>query len=77
MGEIIIKIPNKVNLEYKISDSMEIEKLIKKFEKMKTKSSKKVLVDNSIVGIWKNKFSPKKNSVNIAKELRKEAWTRS
>ncbi|MBS1552287.1 MAG: hypothetical protein JST15_09505 [Bacteroidetes bacterium] len=77
MGEIILKIPKKIKLEYRISDQAEAEKLIDKFEKMKSRSTKKKNIDESIVGIWKNRFPTNQSSVENAKELRKKAWTRS
>lgn len=77
MGEIILKISKKIKLEYRISDNDEADRLIKKFEKMKTQSLKKKNIDESIVGIWKNRFPVNQNSIEISKELRKKAWTRS
>ncbi|MGB4853314.1 MAG: hypothetical protein WBQ38_13445 [Ignavibacteria bacterium] len=76
MGEIILKISKKIKLEYRISDNDEADRLIKKFEKMKTKPFKKKNIDESIVGIWKNRFPTNQSSVENAKELRKKAWTR-
>ena len=78
MGKIILKIPKKVKLEYQINDVNEAENLIKRFEKLnKSKKKKRSLKDNEqIIGIWKNRFPINKSSVQIAKELRKKAWTR-
>ena len=77
MGEMILKIQKRVKLEYRISDKAEVERLIKQFEKLKSQSGKKNNETESIVGIWKDRFPSNKNSVDVAKELRTKAWTRS
>jgi len=79
MGKIILRIPRRIILEYQISDNAEVEKLIKKFEKIKKENSQngsKVTSNEKVVGIWKDRFPSNKSSVAIAKQLRKKAWTR-
>jgi hypothetical protein len=53
---------------------LEILKLIGIIEKRTSVSSKKKIVDKSIVGIWKDKFPKNKSTIKIAKDLRKEVW---
>jgi hypothetical protein len=73
MGEIIIKIPQSIRREFHISDEEFARHIIASLEAATEQAS-----DHSedIIGIWKDREGIA-DPVEFARQLRKEAWTRS
>ena len=75
MGEIIIKIPQPMRREFQINDEEFARHLVASLEAVSASQHSSDESDD-IVGIWKDRQGIT-DPVEFARQLRREAWTRS
>ncbi len=77
MGTIIIDVPGDkdLRLEYKIENKEVIDKVINIMKRAGKKVRRKAAED-SIVGIWKDRFDQDLSSELVQRELREKNWKR-
>ena len=71
MGEIIIKVPGDIKEVLEIKNELKVQKLFDFLEKEEIENRKAII--ESVVGLWGDRYK-NKNSAEIGKTIRKEAW---
>ncbi|HKQ06091.1 MAG TPA: hypothetical protein VJ464_13225 [Blastocatellia bacterium] len=77
MGEIIIKIPQPERREFQIDDEEFVRHIVASLEAATDAAGNPSANDSvDVVGIWKD-HEGIADPIELARKLRKEAWTRS
>ncbi len=76
MGEIIIKIPQPMRREFQIDDEEFARHLVASLEAAAEGAGQANNNADDVVGIWKDREGIA-DPVEFARQLRREAWTRS